>query len=792
MLRLQLVCLLAAVPSVFAQDAHPSLVPPEGPWNVLVILTDQHHPRMTGWGGNGFGGVSSSLTENLDRLADEGVVFDRAYCTAAQCSPSRYSLMTGLYPHEHGLRWNRVWEPTEQVTLPEVLRDVGYATATIGKHHFSWLQQPTPQRHDHGFDLVVDMDDYNAHCQAAGIPIYTAPSQRVVMPGLPGSLTNNAGYTANTNAFHPTGYWADQAIGFLEDSEASGRPFFCVYSHFGPHTPILPSGPSDPNDWAHRFHPFQQLTLPPTFQATHANPRLIDRQTLYGSMTAADHREVLSYYYGYIAQLDYNIGRVLDRLAALDLDRNTLVLFTSDHGEFASEFGCWTKGGGPFDCLTRVPLVARLPSVGRSGVRRQALVSGVDLMPTVLELTGAPIPDEVRRNLSGTSLLPLLMGEPSPPRERVFSEFGAPFLAQDGAQLSVSRTGRKFNLDAGFGGFQQLFELSADPYELVDLLRPVSPGAPALAQAERVELERWWGDPADHAPVYRPSGDSTARPAIVTEPAPASAAQLVSTHTDLHWLPSSSAFTQQVHLAEVGQPLQQVDVIPATTSSFNPGALLPGRAYQWRVDGTNAFGPRLGPVWTFTTDPAGAGGPGLAVALAPSRGAEILTGPTSLRWTPPPAIAAQRLILRGSDSSSVFQLLPGTQSWFDAGSLPAGVDYRWSISCIDAAGRVTEGTHWTFQTLPDGLPQRATVPSPRHLIGGLPTQLQLHWRAGAAAQTHEVYLGTAEPLPLITSTTGLTHAVQGLLPDTTYFWRVDTIGVNGTQRGWTWRFRTRP
>ena len=165
----------------------------QSPLNLLFVIDDQHNPRMLGTDSNGYGGLDSTLTPRLDQLAEEGVLFSHSYCSTPQCVPARFTLLTGREPHLHGLRWNKIWEPAfGELTLPELARRHGYVTANIGKHHLAWLDQPGESITDHGFDLVVDLGDYDDHCDANGqrpwnhggnhwsmdCLLYTSPSPR--------------------------------------------------------------------------------------------------------------------------------------------------------------------------------------------------------------------------------------------------------------------------------------------------------------------------------------------------------------------------------------------------------------------------------------------------------------------------------------------------------------------------------------------------------------------------------------------------------------------------------------
>ena len=407
-----------AVPAVNRPQA-----PPSDAVNVLFVMTDQHNPRMIGGDSNGYGGLSTSLTPHLDELAAEGVRFPRSYCASPQCMPSRFSLLTGLHTHRHGLRVNKIWEPAGETTWVELARAQGYRTGIFGKHHLEWLDHPEALD-DHGFQEVADMEDYDAWCQANGYKRFDHPAVVTTMPNLPKTMTL-VGHTSTPNFRHPTGWFSDRMIRFLEERSVDGEPFAAWLSFYGPHTPILPSNAADPGDWAHSEFPYQALALPPNQAKVSALRRVSKTQNLYAAMTDEQHREVLAYYYGYVRQIDHNIGRVLDRLQQLGLEDNTLVVFTSDHGECGGEMDCWTKGIGCYDCVTRVPLVMRLPDVLPAGHVSEVVASGVDVFPTVSELCGFTPTEDVRRNVDGRSLVGPMRSQAVPAgwAQRAFVQF---------------------------------------------------------------------------------------------------------------------------------------------------------------------------------------------------------------------------------------------------------------------------------------------------------------------------------------------------------------------------------
>ncbi|MCP3917726.1 MAG: sulfatase-like hydrolase/transferase [bacterium] len=790
-LRLFVCCILVVcgVPAGAQSDAGVGKRP-----NVLVILVDQLSARTLGCYGNGFGGVSGSLTPELDRLAAEGVRFESATVAAPQCAPSRFALVTGRWPHATGLRWNQVWEPRDQTTIFDVARDAGYVTGTIGKHHFYWLDQPRPLSEDFGFDVVIDEDDYRDYCVARGVPTYAASGNFRAVPGVPADLAFT-GYTFNTNEFHPAGYFADRTLDFLGTRAGTGgeeQPFFLVCSFIAPHTPLLPSGPADPMDWAHRHHPSVDLELAPNFSKVATTTRLAGAQARYAGLSEGQHKEILAYYYGLIAQVDWNIGRILRGLSELGLEQDTVVVFTSDHGEMATEMGCWLKGTGGYDAVTRVPLLVRFPGVTQAGLVSDALTTNIDLFPSLVELTGLPLTDAQRSGLDGRSLVDLLVGIGAPAGwpSVAFSELGIPGGTQ-GWHRAVRTRDHKYVIDEWTAVEEEYYELATDPWEIDDRILDPSPAVQATIQGLRDELDAWWNGAQDHAPVYAPTGQEGATPGRAVDPVPANGAQGVSRSVDPSWLPSTSADTVLVWLGSDPANLTLFATLPPLSDRFNPGTLAADTDYYWRVDQNNANGPTPGPVWHFRTAAGGPDGGDLATGPAPSdRATGVGLAPT-LSWTVGPATTMQVLHFGPAGEMQQEQgLFPANQVTFDVGALTGGVRYEWRVDSY-GDGTFTEGDVWSFTTSTAGLPSRTAVRAPLHLARDVdPVGVTLCWTPSGNAQSYDVHFGMEFPLALVGSRTDTSLDLPALAPATTYYWRVDPVGVNGSVRGFTWRFRT--
>ena len=775
------VLLLAPAAAALQQDAP----------NLLVFVTDQHNPRALGAAGNGFGGASLPLTPSLDRLAQQGVHVPLAYCASPQCQPARMSMLTGRWPHHHGLRSNQTWErPAGELMLPELLRRAGYHTATVGKHHLSWLDQPTLAVTDHGYDEVLDMDDYFAHCAAHGELPWTAPARVHTIPGLPSEL-GPVGYTDNTNAFVPSGYFADRAIEYLEaraPSGGDGEPFALWCTFFGPHTPILPTGPSEPEDWAHRHDPPSALLLPPNEDKVPDTARLSGIVQQYAGMTSDQHREVLARYYGLVGQIDFNIGRVLLRLEELGLKKSTLVVFTADHGEFAGEMGAWKKGGGAYECLTRVPTLFRLPGVLPSGARYSSFLGHVDLAPTIAELLALSPSEAERATWDGLSLAEALRTGVAP-AEDVELRTGEFQVGASALLRWIVTPIDKLTIDGWSGGDWEYFDLVADPWEETNLYG--QPGSQTRVGELADALRDAWGDPATHAPAYSLTGDPQSIPARAAEPFPRPGTAGVRRDVDMTWMPATSAAEQDLWLGVAGAPLELVATLRPMVERWNPGTLPPHAEIRWRVDGHNANGVNPGTVWTFHT--AGhPDGPALATEPSPPDGARGVPRSADLMWTAgADATGATLWLARGHDPLEPVKDEPQKKDppTYSPPDLRAGETYRWRIDSHHASG-TTVGSEWSFRVSEAGLPGVASAPCPAHLALGVSLDLgaPLTWTSDPHAVTHRVHFGTEHPLPLRALVDVPQWSPGPLEPGRTYFWRVDEENEAGVRRGRTWRF----
>lgn len=416
--------------------------------NLLFLCSDQHQTRAAGCYGS-----REALTPHIDQIASDGVRFERAYCQSPVCVPSRGSIITGQYPHRHGARTLGDALSDDVPTVAHRFADAGYATAAIGKMHF------VDETRRHGFAHRIHATHFNAGLtEAERKAIRQDQGGAGDVDGRPSDLEEGL--------FRDT-YYAREAIRFLRENK--DRPFCLWASFFMPHTPLVPH-----RRYWDRYDP-DDLSLPerdPDALSSGFEGHLIRaKERGWYQQTDEELRASLRGYYGNISQMDANVGRVFDALRELGLDQNTVVVYTSDHGEMAGAHRMWTKHN-MYEQSVSVPLVVRMPERIEAGVARSELIEQVDVLPTLTELCGldSPSPQEAD-GLDGRSFAPLIQGGSYTPREFAYSEydFCRNVFTRDNRYVGrepirMVRTDR-WKLNDLDWGRSELFDLENDPGE---------------------------------------------------------------------------------------------------------------------------------------------------------------------------------------------------------------------------------------------------------------------------------------------------------------------------------------
>ena len=458
------------------------------PKNVLLLMSDQHKPHAMGIDGD-----PVAITPNLDALCRSSVRFDSAYCSNPVCVPSRASLLTGLYTHNHGAYNNTVPWPFEHKTIAHHFDRAGYMTGLIGKMHFVDAQT-------HGFEYRVDFNDWWQYLGPKTKLYADELGRRNSGSGLPqiddlwldagdpwdgaremddreGPVAvGRASKMAEQDQFES--FVARESIRFLKNHGKD--PFFLVTSFLKPHDPFMPA-----RRFADMFRP-EAMKLPDTWGKVDLStvPKEISAAIRKNTPTPELHnidqaRRRIAFYYANLAQMDDCVGRVLTALRDLDLEKDTIVLYTADHGEMLGEHGLWQKFVF-YESSVGVPLVVRAPQITEPGARSKTPVSLVQTLSTLLELCGLP----AVAGLDGTSFAPDLR-EPARTRDTtVFAEYN---LRNPRAKYMIRRGGYKYNYYVN--DMPELYNLREDPKEMRNLA--LESAAAAKVAEMKAQLFAW-------------------------------------------------------------------------------------------------------------------------------------------------------------------------------------------------------------------------------------------------------------------------------------------------------------
>jgi len=455
------------------------------PLNVLLIISDQHKQTVSGCYGDPL-----VRTPNLDRLARDGVVFDNAFCQAPVCGPSRASIVTGTYPQTSGVYSHYQPDPVRYLpTLGHVFRSEGYRTAAIGKLH---VHGEDRRYRDLGFDdrqlrfYTYDYEDYIQLVGLDNVRRYTSDRDLGDHPGRrPYFNPTNEPVTLD-DALMYDHLVVDRCIDFMAGHR--DRPFLLWAGLEKPHP-----------DWyaPARFHAMYRpddFSIPETFHCDTRLPATAERCRRSGRRFPPEHIPCcMAAYYANVSYLDEQIGRLLQCVEDQGLADNTVVVYTSDHGEHLFEHGMIEKHCF-FDSATKVPLIVRHPRGWSAGRRSEALVELIDLVPTLADLCAVQAPP----TLEGRSLGPLLENPKQAHKSEVFSEF-----YEAGAAERMIRTAtHKFVHTVG--DIHQLYDLEKDPQETRNLADDRAYAD--IAHALETQLLATWRQPPAHCvpPPRRP------------------------------------------------------------------------------------------------------------------------------------------------------------------------------------------------------------------------------------------------------------------------------------------------
>jgi len=387
--------------------------------NVIFILSDQH--RF-----DALGGLNPTVkTPNLDRIARQGMTFQNSYVVTQPCVPSRASILTGKYNEQHGMtESNTTVLSRHEKTWAGQLSENGCQTVAIGRTHGI----------DNGFRSVVLVPNGNSYPADRELQLvifenaYIGPSE------------------ASFDDYYETRV-TKTAVEFLREAAKGGKPFALHVGYLAPHAPLTPPEPY----WS--MYKDLDVDLPydtpvPLNPSRFANV----------PMTKERYRNIVRGYYAMISTIDACIGMIMDECERLGIAEETLILYTSDHGDMLGNKGVYSKSYG-YDPSIRVPLMAMCPGTIPAGVKMESLTENIDLAPTITEAMGLP-----PMQCPGKSLWGLMTGEKEDDFHRpyIYSLLNAGFVYRTSWYKWIHRFVRGENVD-------EVFDMLADPHENNDL-----------------------------------------------------------------------------------------------------------------------------------------------------------------------------------------------------------------------------------------------------------------------------------------------------------------------------------
>lgn len=467
--------------------------------NVLFIITDGQRADHLSCYGN-----PDLKTPNLDKLASEGIRFTNTYCTNPFCMPNRSSIFTGRYPSLHGVRCNGINLNPQTPTFIKTLHDVGYYTYSAGKIHMNWLGSPYSRKSKSAemiipylfegkkgktsipqlyygldkVDLTLGHGDavaghYLDWIKEKAPDYYELIKSRVLK--LSEHILSDSPIPEN---LHPTSYIVERSLAFLQKfSEGfyNDKPFFLFCSFPDPHHPVCLPSPFN------RMYDPDKIQIPSTLDdienlRNHSvlkNYIDIYRMNWLRVTNEEEVRKFIAYTYGSIFMIDMGIGQILAALNSLGLEKNTLIIFTSDHGDLMGDHGLLFQGPAHYQGYIKVPLIWKIPGMANPGITTNSLASSVDIPMTILNILN--IKSKIHPpGMQGYDLSPIIKSPKAKIREHCIIEEDED-SQKDSYNLPDLRVRTMVTEDyritvyQGYENTGDLFDLKNDPDELHNL-----------------------------------------------------------------------------------------------------------------------------------------------------------------------------------------------------------------------------------------------------------------------------------------------------------------------------------
>lgn len=399
--------------------------------NIIFVLGDNMQYDDFGFMGHPF-----IQTPGLDKLAKEGVIFENAFNTTSLCSPSRASILTGVYAHNHGVLNNHTPWTGQKTTFLEHLKKTGYDTAFVGKWHMPGEGLPEMPY----LDLFVSYTYREGQGSYVDCPL----------------IVN--GVEKQPKKKYLTEELTDRAIAFMEERAGSNGPRkpFCLYlSHRAAHPPFVP-----PKD-IRGMYADETVDMPKEvdswFSRTNGN--------VFQGVMMGSYEDQYRKYCEVITAMDRQVTRLVDRIDEMGLDKNTIVIFAADNGMMWGEHRCHGIRR-PYEEAIRVPFIVRCPWLVKDmGGERPQMILNIDIAPTLLDIAGAPVPAE----MDGESFAPILANMNAPGREAWLLEFWKYYPENTPSYVGVRTQAHKY-VEYEKTIRPKLFDLTVDPKEQTNLI----------------------------------------------------------------------------------------------------------------------------------------------------------------------------------------------------------------------------------------------------------------------------------------------------------------------------------
>jgi N-acetylglucosamine-6-sulfatase len=467
------------------------------PKNIIFILADDHRYDAMGFMKK-FSGLE---TPNLDQMAKEGVHVKNAFVSTALCSPSRASILTGMYAHSHTVVDNQAPLPKGLKFFPQYLQKAGYSTAFLGKWHIGDTDDMPQPGFNHWLSFKGQGEYYNS------------------------TINRNGKVEKCSENTYITDFLTDEAIGWMQKQDKN-KPFFVYLSHKGIHAMFKPAQRHAGKYSQMPINYPSSMYLTQTPKSTVWGPKNQNESKLQHNIDGipnwvkAQRESWHGVDYLYHGQLDFNafyrqycetmlsvdesVGKINEWLKANNLDENTLVIYMGDNGFSFGERGLIDKRHA-YEESMRVPLLMKCPTTIQAGSSRDDIFMNVDIAPTLLHFAGLKVPSHIE----GISYLNVLKGTAKGQRDKVFYEYYWEYAFPSTPTLFAIRTDKhKYIYNYGTWDTNELYDLEKDPDEVNNLIK--EPSMQTLAKNLRKELFDWLEKTkGNQIPLKRPLNERT-------------------------------------------------------------------------------------------------------------------------------------------------------------------------------------------------------------------------------------------------------------------------------------------